>query len=116
MNDTSKPNHAPEPWTLEASTLFGADERPIATLIAPQRGDTLFQYVRKDDAARIVACVNACQGINPEAVPMMLEVLQEALCLMLVMDGGFTDNPTKAKIRAAIAKATGAAAPLGGDK
>ena len=29
------------------------------------------------NAERIVACVNACEGINPEAVPVLLEALQE---------------------------------------
>ena len=28
------------------------------------------------NAARIVACVNACEGINPDAVPEMLEALK----------------------------------------
>lgn len=34
---------------------------------------------REEDAAnasRIVACVNACEGINPEAVPGLLKALQ----------------------------------------
>ena len=29
------------------------------------------------NAERIVACVNACEGINPEAVPEMLEALKK---------------------------------------
>lgn len=29
------------------------------------------------NAARIVACVNACEGINPEAVPMLVEACRE---------------------------------------
>lgn len=31
----------------------------------------------KGAASRIVACVNACEGINPEAVPLMLAALNE---------------------------------------
>lgn len=31
------------------------------------------------NAARIVACVNACKGINPEAVPDLLAALQAVL-------------------------------------
>ena len=31
------------------------------------------------DAARIVACANACKGINPEAVPELPEALRIAL-------------------------------------
>ncbi len=33
---------------------------------------------REDDAVRAVACVNACAGINPEAVPDVLEALRAA--------------------------------------
>lgn len=29
----------------------------------------------KANAERIAACVNACQGINPEAVPLLIEAL-----------------------------------------
>lgn len=31
------------------------------------------------NAARIVACVNACEGINPEAVPDILRALEAML-------------------------------------
>ena len=37
------------------------------------------------NAERIVACVNACAGINPEAVPKLLEVLQ-AITLAACID------------------------------
>jgi hypothetical protein len=32
----------------------------------------------KANANRIVACVNACEGVNPEAIPELLEVLRWA--------------------------------------
>lgn len=38
-------------------------------------GETVL-CVPEDDYARAVACVNACAGINPEAVPLMLEALR----------------------------------------
>ncbi len=31
------------------------------------------------NAERIVACVNACEGINPEAVPELLDALQDII-------------------------------------
>ena len=34
------------------------------------------------NAARIVSCVNACEGINPDAAPDMLEALKLAVKLM----------------------------------
>ncbi len=61
------------------------------------------------DAARITACVNACKGINPDAVPELLQTLDR------IASGEFAANVTPAEqvsamrniARAAIAKATG---------
>jgi len=37
--------------------------------------------VRDANAARIVACVNACEGLNPAAIPDLLAAAEEALAL-----------------------------------
>ena len=39
-------------------------------------GQDLRINIKKEDAERIVDCVNSCAGINPEAVPKMLEALE----------------------------------------
>lgn len=57
------------------------------------------------NAARIVACVNNCEGINPEAVPEMLQALKQVamysrICHMVPKDYGDL-------VAAAIAKAEG---------
>ena len=41
-------------------------------------GQDLRINIKKEDADRIVDCVNSCAGINPEAVPKMLEALYDA--------------------------------------
>jgi len=52
------------------------------------------------NARRIVACVNACEGINPEAVPEMVEVLESVNGLLATnlpnFDGRYVpfDGPT----------------------
>jgi hypothetical protein len=78
--------HTPEPWeeyagnirTVEANEKYGDGyraefrRRPIADVVNI-RGQ---EEVNKANAQRIVACVNACRGINPEAVPDLLEALE----------------------------------------
>ena len=55
------------------------------------------------NATHIVACVNACKGVNPEAVPDLLAALEACLPVL--------DNPAMhwelKTARAAIAKAKG---------
>ena len=54
---------------------------------------------KEENAKRIVACVNACEGINPEAVPEMLEALQQAAFAIPTTHGCFE------VVRAALLKA-----------
>ncbi len=61
------------------------------------------------NARRIVACVNACEGINPEAVPELLEALkiaEDVITTYEVSTYGTITEDTK-KIRRIIAKAEG---------
>ena len=81
--------HTPEPWeeyagnirTVEANEKYGDGyraefrRRPIADVVNI-RGQ---EEVNKANAQRIVSCVNACKGINPEVVPELSEVLCIAL-------------------------------------
>ena len=60
------------------------------------------------NARRIVACVNACEGINPEAVPDLLAACE--LCLEWMDDVCGIQSPYEEvtiKIKDAIAKARG---------
>lgn len=91
--------HTPEPWVFE----HGQDEirapwrehfKPIdGSLMGDYRGVVIASIEsahggRKSrpfaiseaeaNAQRIVDCVNACEGINPKAVPEMLDALRKA--------------------------------------
>ena len=62
------------------------------------------------NATRIVECVNNCAGINPDAVPALLEALKDILSVVLAtggLDSGFmSDSNLITKAQAAITKAT----------
>ena len=69
-------SHTPTPWVVRGSRIYDAndEETAVATRASPRnRAHT------KETANRIVACVNACAGINPEAVKDLRSVLTNAL-------------------------------------
>ena len=116
----TKSNHTPEPWSLGFTDSTG-------TVYEIEAGD---QYVcgmpvpcdeagpaelHNANASRIVSCVNACEGINPEAVPEMLEALRSLIGLL--SDCGMDEEDkelspegrqTIRSAKAIITKATGA--------
>ena len=64
--------HTPEPWSCE----WGI--KPIIFKKHLAGGSTyICDHLNQDNANRIVACVNACAGINPEAVPLMLATMKK---------------------------------------
>ena len=82
--------HTKEPWAVRAigSEGYNVGREINATLLALPihqrlresqpicRVDGFEWETLKANAHRIVACVNACKGINPEAVPDLLEALK----------------------------------------
>lgn len=58
------------------------------------------------NAERIIACVNACQGINPEAVPDMLEALKAIESAIFEGDPHKIANCLLYKIKPALDKAS----------
>lgn len=81
----SQPKHTPGPWSVdpesedaEAFVIFGPEkDNGWCSLIAclAKRSDLPVEA----NAARIVACVNACEGIaDPSVVPKLLETLKMA--------------------------------------
>ncbi|MBE3087783.1 MAG: hypothetical protein IMZ71_01505 [Chloroflexi bacterium] len=119
--------HTPEPWIddPEKGSAYGAAPVIVANLC--WRGDkkreiakVLFDAGSEDpevhaNARRIVACVNACEGINPEAVPDLLEALMALLSLRLYADGegpviinDYDEEESVQQAKAAIAKAISA--------
>jgi hypothetical protein len=80
----SKPKHTPEPWARwgsdqVASTVTGK-------IVAEVPAYTLSGKVKNEDQAnaeRIVACVNACAGIeDPSAVQEMRKALSEVFSMI----------------------------------
>lgn len=85
--------HTPGPWKV----FYQDDEYP--GIEVADRDYSIVVYGDKGDfnagvqgdtheealanAQRIVACVNACEGINPEAVPDMLKALEGAVEAMV---------------------------------
>ena len=105
--------HAPGPWTVGEPDGWDLDEAAIY-----DRDDDRLTVAEREeggvmaiaDAKRAVACVNACAGINPEAVPEMLEVLRAVQrSERAVRSGGnicpLLDRETDLMVNAAIAKA-----------
>jgi hypothetical protein len=90
--------HTPEPWTTNP------DINRLGWIIeSSATGEEVAITRFRPNAARIVACVNACAGINPEAVPDMLAALQDALDTTDFEHGPW--RPWHDAARAALAKA-----------
>lgn len=114
-----KPQHTPEPWYVfgsdaiysgKAGEWFGNHRRvadcewtPHDKRPAPPDAED------KANASRIVACVNACAGINPEAVPVMLKALRDLLFFCEEHNPTETMREVWEAARQAIAEATGEA-------
>ncbi len=118
--------HTPGPWCINYRSATSVEDK-VGRLVASTGGR---QSNVKDEnleneanAARIIVCVNACAGINPEAVPELLAALYEAewaipgdtigtadsscpVCGFRRRDGHMESCP----IRTAIAKAEGGGA------
>ena len=107
--------HTPEPWYIarrlgpaSAPIVLGADNLMVADPIGTSEADYAAARVKVDaNAARIVACVNACAGINPEAVQVWRDVMY--LLANGSADGNqfYTMDWAKETARAAIALAEG---------
>jgi len=70
----SKHKHTPEPWARRGDMVYTVEDEPgqaacVADCHAPNTEEAAA------NADRIVACVNACAGINPAAVPKLLKLV-----------------------------------------
>lgn len=77
--------HTPEPWNVtgravRAHTPLG---RGALLLLAQDHFSNLQtpEEEKAANAARAAACVNGCEGINPEAVPFLLDALAPVFVL-----------------------------------
>ena len=70
--------HTPEPWFTDGRWIQALDQ-DFADTLAEILHDDVSPRRAQADAVHIVACVNACAGINPQAVPLILDALQAAV-------------------------------------
>lgn len=71
--------HTPEPWVVGR----GGGSEPFS-IEAATRTVALVKTCRQEgehNASRIVSCVNACKGLNPEAIPELVEAAKAALAV-----------------------------------
>lgn len=111
---TTKSTHTPGPWYAwpdgkGVSVGVNQSARDICRLTYSGRPFDPPEEQRVPNAERIVACVNACAGINPEAVPELLAALEGLLEEVDAHLDYHDDEMQEAAetARAAIAKATG---------
>ena len=89
-------NHTPEPWRYSNGFIFSGKE-----IVGGSCNET--------NDKRIIACVNACAGINPDAVPEMLEALRAIISVPAEQFANARQFQAwcELKSRAALAKAEG---------
>ncbi len=72
----SASRHTPEPWEISDNGTSVFNREHDDTVCHCESG--ISANLDFDNAGRIVACVNALAGMNPEAVPLMIEALKAA--------------------------------------
>lgn len=111
---TTQSTNTPTPWRNSGPDIMsiGPNKGPGHwKVVAFVRGPIQDEECQAN-ASRIVACVNACAGINPEAVPELLAILKTLSALVPSDEGLGGRAPIGAfyliadRARAAIAKAT----------
>lgn len=77
--------HTKEPWDFsvraENMVEIHTQDKSIASVALWSHGRPGSTTEDKANARRIVACVNGCKGINPEAVKGLLEALKSMLSI-----------------------------------
>ena len=74
--------YTPEPWTYEAPSQFStvgatdADDYRILEGFGLNKSG-IIPGLAESNIKRAIACVNACEGINPEAVPALLDAMDK---------------------------------------
>jgi len=75
-------NHCPEPYSpIECDGVHEVIAGPFGTIPCSTLVCTVSPELRnpKATAERIAACVNACAGMKPDAVPRLIEAVQSAI-------------------------------------
>ena len=107
--------HRPEPWMFDGFQRIRAvngkqDGTEDIAHIYSSWSASRYDAGDYANANRIVACVNGCEGINPEAVKDLLAALEGMLHIWRDV-GGDQGNYYVEQSEAAIAKAKGTSCP-----
>ena len=84
--------HTPGPWAAWDNDGTGTLPCVLSKGVTAAGNFYVSQCNVYEDARRIVACVNACEGINPEAVPDLLAACRETLSLLMNYETGKTKS------------------------
>ena len=70
--------HTPGPWDYNGEMIFSSHGEIGPLNTKPRKILAVMDNYEnwEDDASRVVDCVNACEGINPDAVHDLLEALE----------------------------------------
>lgn len=91
-NNPCKMKHTPEPWIVEKDRESISTSGPCRYM-ADYCQEAIDKKTIRSNAARIVACVNGCQGLNPAAYRQVVE----ALTAIVARINGEFDNPALEK-------------------
>ena len=102
--------HTPEPWVTYQKDegrswiirATGTDDDLIATVESSGGTNPIIDAITVSNAARIIACINGCTGLNPTAYRECVEALK--LIISIIPDG---NSPSHLKAKQAVAHAEG---------
>lgn len=83
--------HTPTPWEKLKDYSITSPDAELGSQVLYMPSNEAFKkggFKREADLNRAIACVNACEGINPEAISGLIETLER---IQDNASGGFTD-------------------------
>jgi hypothetical protein len=66
--------HSPTPWVAEDDFIIDANGESVGWAV--HNPVPILWYIPKEDADRIIACVNACEGIPNEELYQIKQIIQ----------------------------------------
>ena len=98
-------SHTPEPWKTDRTSSKSLDDEWEIFTESPI--NFIAEFIEKNNAQRIVACVNGCAGLNPAAYRACVEALRKAHSTISDECEGGVDHPVARLVFDALAHAEG---------
>lgn len=104
---TNQPKHTPEPWETGRACEYSQDDKNALSISGANRNVAFHQWNRGDteldetdfaNFARIVACVNACAGLEDPAAALatVMELIQASREMVAITHfSGCIDESTR---------------------